>query len=221
MLGLLKYNYHSSWSSVLLSFILYLTVLFLVVIIQSSLMFSLAVSLSSMMFSFCIFSTSDHVDTSTLWASFEFLLPIEKKKIILARYITFLVFLLMGVVLGGIIVWLQSVLQPALPLHTLLLDMFLGVGFGLGFGATLMVETSASKSGGNQGISGLVFLVAPFLILITVVWGVAKLYEVSFIQLFLDKSIYTVALSIFVPTNILLWLISYPVSVKLYKTKEF
>ncbi len=221
MLGLMKYNYHATWSSVRVALILCLSLIFVVVTLQAALVFSLAVSLVCMMFSFCIFGTSDHVDSATLWASFEFLLPVEKKKIVLAKYVSFLIFLLIGVCTGFIILLLQYILRPDLPLSTLFLDMLLGVGVGLGFGATLLVETSASKSGENQGVYGLLFLLAPLFLLILVGFGVAKWHQVSLVQLFLDKSIYRIALYIFVPASVLLWLVSYPISVKLYKTKEF
>lgn len=213
MKGLLRNNFYSMGTNIQLSFVISLVLLFVPLVIGEENIIPMVLAMQSFMFIANI-GTALNTDITTKWSNFEITLPIKRKDIINARYTSFLMLILCGV--------FMSVLTSVLCIFVFKTFSIDAIIFGLVFGISLSLLTSSIMYPimlkiGTEKNEIIIFIsagiaVALFLIVLKIS---APFVSDSFI--INRKSLIGIIFTLF---SVMVFIISYFVSLTMYKRKE-
>lgn len=212
MKGLVLNNIYTVEKSIKSSMVLASATVLLLLFTQHAIAFRVAIFLPFALIPVHAFEVLKH-DSKSGWSKFEITLPVNRQKIIRSKYITFLLLLLLSTILTFLLFYAANIfIQPS---FTIVFFNFLLRGMGiilciatLNYPLTFLLGTEKSDAiqiysiGFALGVFGLMSL------LVMMVIGPVKSYDQIFSMSFLLISM-------------LLFLISYVVSNRIYKHKEF
>lgn len=153
-------------------------------------------------------------DNTSNWSKYERTLPVKIRDIVMARYISFLIFSVIGILLATLTVVLLSVIS-AQPMN------FERVGYGYSFGITFALLVPALlyplvlKFGADKSEIMLLISVAITLFLFN---GGSLILTPYLINLNNANMIYRIA---FIVISVVMFISSYFISLSIYKRKEF
>ncbi len=212
MKGLIRNNFYSMESNVKISFIIALFLSVVAFFVQHSAFIQMIIAMQVFIFIVNV-GTSLHADVVSKWNRFELTLPVKHNDIIKAKYISFAMLFLLGVVMGSITAISVCVTSGLSNMPSVLY----GYEFGLTLAATtagimypLMLKIGTEKNELIMILSaitsiGLLVLISAILTPLT--------GEMNMKHSLVGIVSTIVALAIFI--------ISYFVSVRIYRHKEF
>ncbi|WP_037284481.1 ABC-2 transporter permease [Saccharibacillus sacchari] len=211
MNGLVTNNFYSMQDNIKLSLLIALPISVVPLLIGDPGMIAMIIAIQTFIFASNT-GTSLKMDESSKWNRFEITLPVTRYSIINAKYISFLMLIMMGVVVSLVTVALQR-LRGELSAELL----FTGYSFGLQLALTtiaivypLILKIGAEKS------DTLLFVAAGLAVgLRFLIWYLLYLSDdtINFKSTIVDQISLGLAIVMFV--------LSYGVSVMIYRKKEF
>lgn len=212
MKGLIRNNFYSMESNVKISFIIALFLSVVALFVKHTAFIQMIIAMQVFIFIVNV-GTSLHADAVSKWNRFELTLPVKYNDIIKAKYISFVMLLLFGIVMGSITAISVCVISGLSDMQAVLY----GYEFGLTLAATtagimypLMLKIGTEKNELIMILSGIASIGLLVLIsaILTPLTG-----EMNMKHSLVGIVSTTVALAIFI--------ISYFVSVRIYCHKEF
>lgn len=134
MKGLLRNNFYSMGSNLQLSFGIAFVLIFVPLFIGEDNIVAMVLGMQSFMFIANI-GTTLNTDITSKWSNFEITLPVKRNDIIAARYISFLVLILCGVVMSGFTSFLTVMIFEKMSIDIII--------YGFAFGVSISLITSA------------------------------------------------------------------------------
>lgn len=134
MKGLLRNNFYSMSTNLQLSFFVAFVLIFFPMIISEKSIISVILAVQSCIFIVNI-GTALNTDTTSKWSNFEITLPVKRNDIITARYISFLLLILCGILMSAITSILTVVVFKTVSINTII--------FGFTFGISLSLLTAS------------------------------------------------------------------------------
>lgn len=211
MNGLVANNFYSMQDNIKLSLMISLPISIVPLLIGDPGMIPMIIAIQTFIFASNT-GTSLKMDESSKWNRFEITLPVTRNSIIGAKYISFLMLIAMGVAVSLVTVTLQSLWgEPSAEL------LFTGYSFGLQLALTtiaivypLILKIGAEKS------DTLLFVAAGAAVgLRFLIWYLLYLSDetIHFKSTIVDQVSLGLAIAMFI--------LSYAVSVVIYRKKEF
>ncbi len=212
MKGLIRNNFYSMENNIKISFIIALFLSVVSFFVKHSAFIQMIIAMQ--LFIFIVNAgTSLHADVVSKWNKFEFTLPVKYNEIIKAKYISFVILFLLGIVMGSITAISVFATSGFLNIQAIIY----GYEFGLTLSATttgimypLMLKTGTEK---NELIMILSAIVSVGLLVLVSAVLTPLTGEMNIKHPLVGIVSTIVALVIFVG--------SYFVSVKIYRHKEF
>lgn len=133
MKGLIRNNFYSMESNVKISFIIALFLSIVAFFVKHNAFIQMIISMQVFVFIVNV-GTSLHADVISKWNKFELTLPVKHTDIIKAKYISFVILILFGVIMGSITAILVYVTSGFSNMHSVL--------YGYEFGLTLAATTT-------------------------------------------------------------------------------
>lgn len=99
MKGLIRNNFYSMESNLIISFIMATALVFMPLFIKNIMIYPVIIAVQIFLFVVNT-GTALHADNVAKWDKFELTLPIKRCMIIGAKYITFMLLILLGLVMG-------------------------------------------------------------------------------------------------------------------------
>lgn len=213
MKGLLRNNFYSMGANLQVAFGLSFILLFIPLILGEESMVFMVLSMQSFMFIANI-GTALNTDITSKWSNFEITLPVKRNDIIKAKYASFLMLILCGVFLSTL-----TSLLTLFVFETLSIDAII---FGFAFGVSLSLITASLMYPimlkiGTEKNEIIIFVcagIATALFLITLKLATPFVSDNFVID---AKSMIGI---VFTLVSIGLFVISYIVSLTIYKRKE-
>ena len=134
MIGLLRNNFYSASGNLKTAFLVNVILMFVPIITRDGEMLFTIIAVQSFMFVANI-GTGLQIDTTSKWNRFEITMPIRRKTVIDARYLSLIIMILLGI--------LMSVITTILAYSVGISLNFERVGFGFTFGIMVALLTSA------------------------------------------------------------------------------
>lgn len=213
MKGLLRNNFYSMGTNLQLSFVISFVLIFIPLVLGEENIVPMVLSMQSFMFIANI-GTALNTDITTKWSNFEITLPIKRKDIIKARYTSFLMLIMCGVFMSAVTSFLTAIVFETFTIDALI--------FGFAFGVSLSLLTSSFMypimlKFGTEKNEIIIFICAGiatalFLIVLKIT---APFVSDNFIMN--GKSLIGI---IFTLVSIGVFILSYFVSLTMYKRKE-
>lgn len=214
MKGLLRNNFYSMGANLQLAFAMALAFVFVPLVIGKESIVTIILAMQAFVF-IANTGTALNMDMTSKWSNFEITLPVRRKDIIKARYISFMLLILCGIFMSALTSFLTVFVFGTLSIDTVI--------FGFAFGVSLSLVTSS------------------FMYPIMLKIGTDKNELIVFISAGIAAALFHTALKImtpFVPDNFIidensligiiftllslgLFIVSYFVSLAIYKKKEF
>lgn len=212
MKGLIRNNFYSMGSNITISFILAFFLAIMPLFLKSTSFVPMIISIQ--IFIFVVNTgTSLHADEVSKWNKFELTLPIQKNDIVKAKYISFILLLLLGIFMGMVTTVFATISGNPLDNSTLISAYEYGLTlstFSIGIMYPLMLKIGTEKNElilllSAFGAVGMMLLVAALL----AEWTDGMNLRHPFVE--------TVSTIV----AIILFIVSYFVSVQIHKNKEF
>lgn len=131
MKGLIRNNFYSMENNVKISFVIALFLSAVSFFVKHSAFIQMIIAMQLFIFIVNI-GTSLHADEVSKWNKFELTLPVKHNDIIKAKYISFLMLILFGIIMGSITTISVCIISGFENVHSI----FYGYGFGLTLSAT-------------------------------------------------------------------------------------
>ncbi len=213
MRGLVRNNFYSLGSNLQLSFLVAIFLMFVPAIIGNEMFIPMILAVQSFIF-IANSASALTVDVTSKWSKFEITLPIKRSDIVKARYISFTILLLCGLLLSVI-----TSIFTALVLQIFDFDLFLS---GILFGVSLSLITAGLTYPiilkiGTEKSELIMFLCTAIAAGIFILIGVITSPFVNNSVKFFEKSLVNTTCTI---VAILLFVVSYYISLAMYKRKE-
>lgn len=214
MKGLVLNNFYSMEGNIKISFFISMFLAFFSIVLNNPKLISMVIALQIFIVMTNV-GTSLHVDESSKWNKMEITLPVKRKSIVTAKYISFIILIFIGLLFT---------------LLTLLIQRFIGAKInsyilleGYSYGLSLSISTVALlypiilKFGANKNETMLMVAVGIAIAIRFLVWGILNLLIGNFTLNFngVEVGVYTVVFSI------LLFIASYIISIYIHKIKSF
>lgn len=213
MKGLLRNNFYSMGTNLQVSFGISLILVFIPLLIGEDSIVSMVLAVQSFVFIANV-GTALNTDITSKWSSFEITLPVKRKDIIKARYISFLVLIFCGIIMSALTSFLTVFVFKTLSADTII--------FGFAFGVSLSLLTSAFMYPvmlkiGTEKNELIIFICAGIAtaLFLMVIRITAPFVSDNFI--ISKKSLIGI---IFASFSLALFMLSYFVSLTIYKRKE-
>lgn len=211
MTGLVASNFYSMQDNIKLSLLIALPIAIVPLLIGDASLVAMIIAIQTFIFASNT-GTSLKMDEASKWNKFEITLPVTRRAIVSARYISFIALIVMGAAAGLVTVGLQSV-WGELSWEQLL--------FGYSFGLQLALSTIAIvyplilKLGAEKSDT-LLFTAAGIAVAIRfLVWYLLHLSDSTIA--FRSSTVDVVSLIL----ALIMFAVSYVVSVIIYRNKEF
>lgn len=214
MKGLVLNNFYSMEGNIKISFFISMFLAFFSIVLNNPKLISMVIALQIFIVMTNV-GTSLHVDESSKWNKMEITLPVKRKSIVTAKYISFIILIFIGLLFT---------------LLTLLIQRFIGAKInsyilleGYSYGLSLSISTVALlypiilKFGANKNETMLMVAVGIAITIRVLVWGILNLFIGNFTLNFngIEVGVYTTVFSI------LLFIASYIISIYIHKRKSF
>lgn len=212
MRGLIRNNLYSMESNIVFAFVLSIFLAISSMFIKSSISTPLIIAVQIFLFVVNI-GTSLRTDETSKWSKYEITLPVSRNTLVLAKYISIIILLLLGILMGSITVLLSQISGHPMTPSTMLRGFEYGLTlsfFSLAILYPLVLKLGTEKNElilllATFGAIGMQLLLAACL---------SKWTDGMNMRHPLVEAVGTIA-------AILLFFVSYFVSVKIHKRKEF
>lgn len=212
MKGLIRNNFYSMESNIKISFILCVLLIFTPFLIKDYSVISMIISIQIFIFIANV-GTSLQADESSKWNKFEAALPLSSNAIIMAKYISFFMLIVLGFTISVFTGIAACLSNPQLTFSSII--------WGYEYGLTLSIIVAAIvypiilKTGTEK--SELIIILAAFI-------SVALMLLIAIILSPITNGMHlrsTLVGTVSVVVSLLLLYISYLVSLRIYRNKEF
>lgn len=132
MKGLIRNNFYSMESNIKISFVIALFLSFVSLFMKQSAVIQIIISIQLFVFIANV-GTSLHADVVSKWDKFERTLPVKYNEIIKAKYISFVILFLFGIIMGGVTTAFTCITSGFTNIQSVL--------YGYSFGLTLSATT--------------------------------------------------------------------------------
>lgn len=212
MKGLIRNNFYSMESNIKTAFLMSALLIFTPFVINHPRILSVIVSVQIFIFIANI-GTSLHADEVAKWNIFELTLPVDPGMVIMAKYVSFSLLIVFGLIISAFTGIVSSLLSASADLSSIIAGYEYGLTLSLIVAAIMypvMLKIGTEK---NE----LIILFSAFISVILM------LFIAFIVSLFSGEMAWQAALvrTISLVVSLLLFLLSYFVSLKIYKKKEF
>lgn len=212
MRGLIRNNLYSMESNILLASILSAFLAVSSVLVKSSAPIPYMIAIQVFLFVVNI-GTSLRADEMSKWSKYEITLPVSRSTLVLAKYVSIVILLLFGMLMGAVTVLLSHISGHSMTLPTLLRGF--EVGLTLSFFSIAVMYPLVLKLGMEKNE----------LILILSTFGAIgmQLLTAACLSKWTDgmNMRHPLVEAVSTVIAVIMFLISYFVSVKIHKSKEF
>lgn len=214
MKGLVLNNFYSMEGTIKISFFISMFLAFFSIVLSNPKLISMVIALQIFIVMTNV-GTSLHVDESSKWNKMEITLPVKRKSIVTAKYISFIILIFIGLLFTLLTLLIQSFIGAKINSYILL--------EGYSYGLSLSISTVALlypiilKFGANKNETMLMVAVGIDITIRFLVWGILNLFIGNFTLNFngIEVGVYTTVFSI------LLFIASYIISIYIHKRKSF
>lgn len=213
MKGLVRNNFYSMETNLQLAFGISVILIFAPIIAGGESIFSIVLAIQSFIFVGNI-GAALNVDVSSKWSNFELTMPVKRTDIVKAKYISFVFLILCGVFMSAL-----TSLLSAFVIKTVSVDSIIwGVSFGvsLSFIATSLMYPAMLKLGTEK--NELILMICAGLAATLIIF-ILKI-SIPFFSDNLIISRQSLAGLVSALFSIILFIISYVVSLTIYKRKD-
>lgn len=211
MKGLLANNFYSTQENIKLSLIIALVVAFIALFLKDASFIPMIIAIQIFVFATNL-GASLKMDAASKWNKFEITLPVTRRNIITAKYISFLFLILIGVATSLITVAFQGLWGE---LNSKMIISGYGYGLQLSFSTIAIVYPLILKFGAEKS-EPLIFVAAGLSLgMRLLVWYLLYLS---------DKTIYfknTIVDYVSLALALVIFVLSYFLSVQIHRNKEF
>lgn len=211
MKGLLANNFYSTQENIKLSLIIALVVAFIALFLKDASFIPMIIAIQIFVFATNL-GASLKMDAASKWNKFEITLPVTRRNIITAKYISFLFLILIGVATSLITVAFQGLWGE---LNSKMIISGYGYGLQLSFSTIAIVYPLILKFGAEKS-EPLIFVAAGLSLgMRLLVWYLLYLS---------DKTIYfknTIVDYVSLALALVIFVLSYFLSVRIHRNKEF
>lgn len=213
MKGLLRNNFYSMGTNLQLAFGISFVLVFLPIVLARENIVVMVLAMQSFMFNANI-GTALNIDITSKWSNFEITLPVKRSDIIKARYISFILLTLCGIFMSVLTSFFMFLVYESLSVDAII--------FGFSFGVSLSLITSSLMYPimlkiGTEKNEIIIFICAAVAVILFL--RVLKIATPFVSDKFIIDGKALIGI-IFLLISIGLFIISYFVSLTIYKKKE-